>query len=87
MKNWYVTSTTNIAGQAFIADEDTGRTVAVVYDNKDAALVAAAPKLLAALETVANIWGDLYHNEADPEEKLAWRCANEAIKEAKGWNK
>ena len=86
MKSWYITSTTNIAGQAFIADEDTGRTVAVVYDNKDAALVAAAPKLLAALETVANIWSDLYHNQADPEEKLAWHMANEAIGEAKGWN-
>lgn len=87
MKNWYVTSTTNVAGQGFVADEDTGRAVAIVYDNKNAALIAAAPKLLAALETVANIWSDLYHNEADPEEKLAWNMANEAIKEAKGWDK
>ena len=85
MKSWYITSTTNVAGQAFVADENTGRTVAVVYDKKDAALVAAAPKLLAALEEVADIWNDLYSNAADPYEKLAWRKANEAIKEAKGW--
>lgn len=85
MKSWYITSTTNIAGQAFVADENTGRTVAVVYDKKDAALVAAAPKLLAALEEVADIWNDLYSNAADPYEKLAWRKANKAIKEAKGW--
>ena len=85
MKNWYITSTTNCAGHAVVADEDTGRTVAVVYDKKDAALVAAAPKLLAALEEVADIWNDLYSNAADPYEKLAWRKANEAIKEAKGW--
>ena len=37
-------------GQGIICDEDTGRTVAVVYDDKDLALLAAAPALLAALE-------------------------------------
>ncbi len=37
-------------GQGIICDEDTGRTVAVVYDDKDMALLAAAPALLAALE-------------------------------------
>lgn len=36
-------------GQGIICDEDTGRTVAVVYDDKDTALFAAAPALLAAL--------------------------------------
>ena len=35
-------------GQGIICDEDTGRTVAVVYDDKDLALLAAAPALLAA---------------------------------------
>jgi len=37
-------------GQGIIADEETGRTIAVVYDSKDGELLAAAPELLEALE-------------------------------------
>ena len=36
-------------GQGMVIEDGTGRTVAVVYDNKDTALFAAAPALLAAL--------------------------------------
>ena len=36
-------------GQGIVIEEDTGRTVAVVYDDKGTALFAAAPALLAAL--------------------------------------
>ena len=41
--------------QGLIIDENTGRNVAVSYDPKDAALIAAAPELLAALEAMENI--------------------------------
>ena len=37
-------------GQGLVIEQDTGRTVAVVYDDRDMALLAAAPALLAALE-------------------------------------
>ena len=39
-------------GQALVIDEADGRNVAVAYDEKDAALLAAAPELLAALTAV-----------------------------------
>jgi type II secretory pathway component GspD/PulD (secretin) len=45
---WYETSTSN--HQGVVAEEETGRTVAVAYDKADALLIAAAPDLLAALE-------------------------------------
>ena len=48
MKNWYI-ATKSDASQGQVADEETGQTVAVVYDPKDVALIAAAPKLQAAL--------------------------------------
>ena len=39
-------------GQGLVIEQDTGRNVAVTYDEKDAALVAAAPELLDALRMV-----------------------------------
>ena len=42
-------ATKGSGGQGMVVDEGTGRTVAVVYDDKDTALFAAAPALLAAL--------------------------------------
>ena len=39
-------------GQGLVIEQDTGRAVAVTYDEKDAALVAAAPELLDALRLV-----------------------------------
>ena len=48
MKNWYI-ATKSDASQGQVADEETGQTVAVTYDPKDVALIAAAPKLQAAL--------------------------------------
>ena len=45
--NWYAGK--GSGGQGTVIEEDTGRTVAVAYDEKDAALLAAAPELLAAL--------------------------------------
>lgn len=54
MKNWYKANFLNIHDLAAIADEDTGRTVALVYDKADADLLASAPDLLAALESMVN---------------------------------
>ncbi len=45
--NWYESKTGN--HQGLVIDEADGRNVAVVYDKKDAPLIAAAPALLAAL--------------------------------------
>lgn len=49
---WYAKETS--AGQGVIADDETGRSVAVAYDVKDTALLAAAPELLAALQGLAS---------------------------------
>jgi hypothetical protein len=43
------------SGQGIIADEETGRTVAVVYDSKDGDILAAAPDMLAALEELVEV--------------------------------
>ena len=50
---WYVGNNSNDS-QGLIIDENTGRNVAVSYDAKDAALIAAAPELLAALLYIVN---------------------------------
>ena len=44
--NWYTSK--GSMGQGIIAEEETGRNVAVAYDEKDAPLLAAAPALLEA---------------------------------------
>lgn len=47
---WYAKESS--AGQGIIADEATGRTVAVSYDVKDMHLLASAPKLRDALRDI-----------------------------------
>jgi hypothetical protein len=47
--SWYAKKRSG-TGQGLVIEENTGRTVAVAYDDKDAPLLAAAPDLLAALE-------------------------------------
>lgn len=49
MNKWY-TMTKADALQGQIAEESTGKTIAVSYDPKDAVLIASAPDLLAALQ-------------------------------------
>ena len=44
MNNWYEVKTGN--HQGLVIEEGTGRNVAVTYDEKDAKLVALAPRLL-----------------------------------------
>lgn len=64
-------------GQGIIADEVTGRTVAVVYDSKDGDLLAAAPDMLTAGQAVLDAWeaGDL---------AAAVRELQNAVNKAKG---
>jgi hypothetical protein len=44
---WYSTKSAG-RGQGLVIEEDTGRNVAVSYDEKDTQLLAAAPELLEA---------------------------------------
>jgi hypothetical protein len=63
-------------GQSAIASEANGKTVAIAYDGKaDAHLIAAAPDLLAALETIAA-------GNTDPDGMV--RIAAEALSKAEG---
>jgi hypothetical protein len=50
--------------QAMIASEATGATVAIVYDRKDAPLLAAAPDLLTALRDVVSAFDRLKETNA-----------------------
>jgi len=49
MNTWHATKSSG-NGQGLVIDDQTGRNVAVTYDEKDASLVAAAPELLASLQ-------------------------------------
>ena len=60
LNNWY-TMTKPGDAQGIIADEETGKTIAVCYGPAHADLIAAAPDLLAAALKVIEAWegGDL----------------------------
>lgn len=65
---WYFKLAT--MGQALVIDEADGRNVAVAYDEKDAALLAAAPELLKRLADVTcclNTWRALLEKRATAE--------------------
>ncbi len=47
---WYAKDLNNVADQAVIIDEETGKNIAVAYDKKDMDLIAAAPELLEACQ-------------------------------------
>lgn len=51
MSKWYESKTGN--DQGLVIDEITGSNVAVTYDRNDAALMAAAPELLALAEAIS----------------------------------
>jgi hypothetical protein len=57
---WYFKTAFNKADQGLIIEEQTGRTVAVSYDGKDAPLLAAAPEMLATLQACLEAMGDYY---------------------------
>jgi len=60
---WYASETAGheTHGQTAIANEITGKTIAIVYDGKKhARLIAAAPQMLDALFTALDAIGDTY---------------------------
>lgn len=73
---WYYSPTAghDIHGQGTIADEDTGRTVALAYDGaKDGALLAAAPELLEALSLALEAAKlAAIHDHPETGENLPW---------------
>lgn len=82
MNAWY-TTTESTDRQGLVYDEVTGNNIAVTYDPKDAALVAAAPEMLKALEIIASMqrcdareWSELIYKAKD--------VAQHAIAKAKG---
>ena len=82
MKNWYCKQ--NTTGQAIIADEDSGRTVAVAYDGTDGPLLAASPRLLDALRGLLECPA-LNEDETEPETRSAvaeaWGAIHDATQE------
>ena len=61
---WYVGKTGN--HQGIVIDQSTGRNVAVTYQAADAPLVAAAPELLRALESLLNLVTAASLNQCQP---------------------
>lgn len=59
---WYEASAGN--DQGLIIEEGSGRNVAVTYDKADAPLIAAAPAMLAALQSIARVM-DMSDPESD----------------------
>ena len=84
--NWYSTKGAG-RGQGLVIDEADGRNVAVAYDEKDAPLLAAAPRLREALDRLlaATVDDDLSHGIALTEkEEEARQFALAALAEAAG---
>jgi hypothetical protein len=71
---WYQANTGN--HQGLIISEATGANIAVVYDKKDAPLVAAAPELLEALKDMERARANGFD--------LPWGTLRSAITKAEG---
>lgn len=54
---WY--RSCGCGGQGIVAEETSGRTVAVAYDEKDADLLAAAPDLLEVCEDLLDSFSEI----------------------------
>lgn len=83
MKNAWYTKTKQDDLQGLICEEGTGRNVAVSYDSKDAALIAAAPEMLAALEKLLTLYDKKVMTPVDVYPS-SWREVREVIEKAKG---
>ena len=72
--------------QGLVADEDTGENIAVVYNKKNAPLIASAPALLEALKEIAKKEGpfstDQLTHAGNVIENMA-RIAEKAIHDVK----
>ena len=80
-EGWHVASTGNHQG---LIISETGENIAVAYDKANAPLIAAAPKLLAALEAFLEPYGNTAANLFAPEHAVKLAAARAAIAEAKG---
>ena len=79
--NWYAGNMGNDT-QGLVCDENTGENIAVTYKAENAALVVAAPDLLAALEYIVN---DIPEPGEDAELTVkGYNLACAAIAKAKG---
>lgn len=58
--HWYFKIGGGPHNQGLIIEEQTGRTVAVSYEAKDARLIAAAPEMLGTLQECLWAMGDYY---------------------------
>jgi hypothetical protein len=80
MQNWYASPSSG--GQGLIACTKTGETIAVSYDVQNAALISAAPAMLAALRLMYQQFkGNAEYDEYDAE---VIEKAREAIAQARG---
>jgi hypothetical protein len=79
---WY--DSKGSGGQGLICDERDGRTVAVAHDEKDAPLMAAAPRMRDALRGLLECPA-LNEDETEPETRAAvaeaWAAINEATQQ------
>jgi hypothetical protein len=81
--HWYVASTGN--HQGLVIEETTGANIAVTYDKENAPLVAAAPRLLNALERMLDMFERHIAGEPGPDDAAQrWDEARDAIDEANG---
>ena len=80
MKNWYSAHNNN---HGVVADQDTGRTVAVVFEKSDSTLLASSPTLLEALERLLDC-PELNLESLEDETIKAIRFARTALNDAKG---
>ena len=76
--SWYKARSGN--GQGLVVEEDTGRDVAVTYDEKDAALVAAAPALRLAVMGLL----DYRCRRSGKYRKASYRYAEDVLRAAEG---
>jgi len=78
--NWYATKSAG-RGQGLVIDDTDGCNVAVVYDEKDTALLASAPNLLAAAKHALNYVSGITPNRHKTQTAYYLR---EAIEKAEG---
>ena len=87
---WYQSK--GSGGQGLIIEEETGRNVAVAYDEKDTPLLSAAPDLLEALKAAVAVFAEIDRktpwSETEPgwwlEMNMKMQTARAAISKAEG---